>query len=88
MAITIDELISERTKLKKDFDEMKQNITKVEFDLGAMKSNLNALNGAIQFASNLIMIADKKGESHRISSDEPEVSPIKKKVKKKKDEKI
>tara|TARA_B100000927_G_C16185839_1_gene357333 strand:- start:46 stop:258 length:213 start_codon:yes stop_codon:yes gene_type:complete len=60
MAITIDELISERTKLKKDFDEMKQNITKVEFDLGAMKSNLNALNGAIQFASNLIQLAENK----------------------------
>mgnify|MGYP001273214960 CR=1 FL=1 len=60
MAITIDELISERTKLKKDFDEMKQNITKVEFDLGAMKSNLNALNGAIQFATNLINMATNK----------------------------
>ena len=60
MAITIDELISERTKLKKDFDEMKQNITKVEFDLGAMRSNLNALNGAIQFASNLIQLAENK----------------------------
>ena len=60
MAITIDELISERTKLKKDFDEMKQNITKVEFDLGAMKSNLNALNGAIQFATNLITMANKR----------------------------
>ena len=54
MAITIDELISERTKLKKDFDEMKQNITKVEFDLGAMKSNLNALYGAIQQTDRLL----------------------------------
>ena len=60
MAITIDELISERTKLKKDFDEMKQNITKVEFDLGAMKSNLNALNGAIMFATNMITKATER----------------------------
>tara|TARA_A100001388_G_C28539891_1_gene389678 strand:- start:79 stop:348 length:270 start_codon:yes stop_codon:yes gene_type:complete len=86
--ITLKELENHRQKLSDDFDELKKNIGKVEVDLGAMKSNLNALNGAIQFASNLIMIADKKGESHRISSDEPEVSPIKKKVKKKKDEKI
>ena len=58
--ITIDELISERTKLKEDFDEMKQNITKVEFDLGVMKSNLNAFNGAIQFISNLIQLGENK----------------------------
>ena len=86
--ITLKELENHRQKLSDDFDELKKNIGKVEVDLGTMKSNLNALNGAIQFASNLIMIADKKGESHRISNDEPEVSPIKKKVKKKKDEKI
>ena len=55
-----------------------------------MKGNLNALNCAIQFASNLIQIADKKGEAHRISTDETETSerPVKRKVKKKKDEKI
>ena len=36
------------------------NIGKVEVDLGAMKSNLNALNGAIQFATNLITMANKR----------------------------
>ena len=33
---------------------MKDKIHQVEVDLGQMKSNLNALNGAIQFSTNLI----------------------------------
>ena len=70
MAINLETLQEEKMLLQKDFDEMKQNITKVEFDLGAMKSNLNALNGAIQFASNLIQLAENK-------------EAVKKKVKKK-----
>ena len=60
MSISIKELETERTSLQKDFNEMKLNIQKVEVDLGAMKSNLNALNGAIQFATNLITMANKR----------------------------
>ena len=60
MSISIKELETERTSLQKDFNEMKLNIQKVEVDLGAMKSNLNALNGAIMFASNLINMATNK----------------------------
>ena len=54
MSITIEELESERAKLKKDFDDLKDKIGKVEVDLGTMRGNLNALNGAIQFSTNLI----------------------------------
>ena len=53
MSITIEELESERAKLKKDFDDLKDKIGKVEVDLGTMRGNLNALNGAIQFSTNL-----------------------------------
>ncbi len=60
MTISIKELETEREKLKKDFDDLKMNIGKVEVDLGAMKSNLNVLNGAIQFATNLITMANKR----------------------------
>ena len=60
MTISIKELETEREKLKKDFDDLKMNIGKVEVDLGAMKSNLNALNGASQFATNLITMANKR----------------------------
>ena len=60
MTISIKELETEREKLNKDFDDLKMNIGKVEVDLGAMKSNLNALNGAIQFATNLITMANKR----------------------------
>ena len=88
--ITLKELEGHRQKLSDDFDELKKNIGKLQTDLITMKGNLNALNCAIQFASNLIQIADKKGEAHRISTDETETSerPVKRKVKKKKDEKI
>ena len=54
MSITIEELESERVKLRKDFDDLKDKIGKVEIDLGTMKANLNALNGALQFSTNLI----------------------------------
>ena len=60
MSITIEELESERAKLKKDFDDLKNNIGKVEVDLGTMRGNLNALNGAIQFSTNLITLATTK----------------------------
>ena len=60
MTISIKELETEREKLKKDFDDLKMNIGKVEVYLGAMKSNLNALNGAIQFSTNLITMANKR----------------------------
>ena len=60
MSITIEELESERAKLKKDFDDLKDKIGKVEVDLGTMRGNLNALNGAIQFYTNLITLATNK----------------------------
>ena len=60
MSITIEELESERAKLKKDFDDLKDKIGKVEVDLGTMRGNLNALNGAIQFSTNLITLANNK----------------------------
>jgi|TARA_B100000378_G_C17856514_1_gene346988 hypothetical protein len=60
MSITIEELESERAKLKKDFDDLKDKIGKVEVDLGTMRGNLNALNGAIQFSTNLITLATNK----------------------------
>ena len=75
MTISIKEIETERTSLQKDFNEMKLNIQKVEVDLGAMKSNLNALNGAIQFSTNLINMATNK-------------EVVLKKVKKSKNEKI
>ena len=60
MSITIEELESERAKLKKDFDDLKDKIGKVEVDLGTMRGNLNALNGAMQFSTNLITLATNK----------------------------
>ena len=60
MNITLDELQDERQRLTKDFNELKDKIQKVEVDMGTMRSNLNALNGAIQFASNLIQLAENK----------------------------
>jgi len=60
MNITLHELQDERQRLTKDFDELKNKIQKVEVDLGAMKGNLNAINGAVQFATNLINIATNK----------------------------
>ena len=60
MSITIEELESERVKLRKDFDDLKDKIGKVEIDLGTMKANLNALNGALQFSTNLITLATNK----------------------------
>ena len=60
MNITLDELQDERQRLTKDFNELKDKIQKVEVDMGTMKSNLNALNGAIMFASNLINMATNK----------------------------
>mgnify|MGYP001335541640 FL=1 len=75
MNITIEELKDERQKLTNDFNELKNKIQKVEVDLGGMKSNLNALNGAIQFSTNLITMATNK-------------EAVLKKVKKTKNEKI
>lgn len=75
MNITIDELQNERQRLTKDFNELKDKIHQVEIDLGGMKSNLNALNGAIQFSTNLITMATNK-------------EAVLKKVKKTKNEKI
>ena len=49
MSITIEELESERAKLKKDFDDLKDKIGKVEVDLGTMRGNLNALNVLYNF---------------------------------------
>ena len=56
MNITLHELQDERQRLTKDFDELKNKIQKVEVDLGAMKGNLNAINGAVQFATNLMHV--------------------------------
>lgn len=75
MNITLHELQDERQRLTKDFNELKDKIGKVEVDLGTMKGNLNALNGAIQFSTNLINIATNK-------------EAVLKKVKKKTNEKI
>jgi len=60
MNITLDELQDERQRLTKDFNELKDKIQKVEVDMGTMRSNLNALNGAIQFSTNLINMATNK----------------------------
>ena len=75
MNITLAELQDERQRLTKDFNELKDKIQKVEIDVGTMKSNLNALNGAIQFSTNLINMATNK-------------QVVLKKVKKNKNEKI
>jgi|TARA_B100000900_G_scaffold376532_1_gene359342 hypothetical protein len=75
MNITLAELQDERQRLTKDFNELKDKIQKVEIDVGTMKSNLNALNGAIQFSTNLINMATNK-------------EVVLKKVKKSKNEKI
>lgn len=75
MNITLHELQDERQRLTKDFDELKNKIQKVEVDLGAMKGNLNAINGAVQFVTNLINMATNK-------------EVVLKKVKKKTNEKI
>ncbi len=75
MNITLEELKDERQKLTNDFNELKDKIQKVEVDLGGRKGNLNALNGAIQFSTNLITMATNK-------------EAVLKKVKKTKNEKI
>ena len=75
MNITLAELQDERQRLTKDFNELKDKIQKVEIDVGTMKSNINALNGAIQFSTNLINMATNK-------------EVVLKKVKKNKNEKI
>mgnify|MGYP001312896889 CR=1 FL=1 len=56
--MNIDEktLLDEREILKKDFDNLNNNIVKVEKDLVTMKGNLNAIYGAIQQVDKLIKL--------------------------------
>ena len=69
MNITLAELQDERQRLTKDFNELKDKIQKVEIDVGTMKSNLNALNGAIMFATNMITKATER-EKELMKKDE------------------
>ena len=58
MAITLNDLQSERDILIKDFDALKERIKQVDVELIQMKSNLNAVHGAIQQVDKLIKICD------------------------------
>ena len=60
MSIDDKILLSEREKLKNDFDTLSQRITQVEKDLGTMKSNLNAVYGAIQQVDKFIKMNNDK----------------------------
>jgi uncharacterized coiled-coil DUF342 family protein len=60
MSIDDKTLLSEREKLKNDFDTLSQRITQVEKDLGTMKSNLNAVYGAIQQVDKFIKMNNDK----------------------------
>ena len=75
--MVIDEklLLEEKEKLTKEFNDLASKIKQVELNVGTMKANLNAINGAVQFATNLINMATNK-------------EVVLKKVKKKTNEKI
>ena len=51
-------LLAERDVLKKDLDNLNNNIVKVEKDLVTMKGNLNAIYGAIQQVDKLIKLTE------------------------------
>ena len=59
MAITLNDLQSERDILIKDFDALKERIKQVDVELIQMKSNLNAVHGAIQQIDKLITMSEK-----------------------------
>ena len=61
MTIDAQTLLSERAKLKNDFDTLSQRIAQIEKDLGQMKSNLNAVYGAIQQVDKLIALDKQTG---------------------------
>ena len=58
MAITLNDLQSERDILIKDFDALKERIKQVDVELIQMKSNLNAVHGAIQQVDKLIKMSE------------------------------
>ena len=60
--IDIKTLRDEKTKLTKEFDELRENIIKLETAIGTQKSNLNALSGAIQQTDILLQKIDPKIE--------------------------
>ena len=60
MAITLNDLQSERDILIKDFDALKERIKQVDVELIQMKSNLNAVHGAIQQIDKLITMSGEK----------------------------
>ena len=60
--IDIKTLRDEKTKLTKEFDELRENIIKLETAIGTQKSNLNALSGAIQQTDILLDKIDPKIE--------------------------
>ena len=62
MAITIDELKSEKETLVKDFEALSSRIKQVDSELAQMKSNLNAVHGAVQQIDKLILQSESKNE--------------------------
>ena len=54
MAITKDELLTERKDLETDFNSLQTKIKQFEKDVVQMKGNLNAVYGAIQQVDKLL----------------------------------
>ncbi len=60
MSIDLKILTEERTKLKKDFDDLTGKISTIEKEMITMKNNLNAIYGAIQQTDKLIKLSTSK----------------------------
>ena len=65
MSIDLKILTEERTKLKKDFDDLTGKISTIEKEMITMKNNLNAVYGAIQQTDKLIKLSTSKAKDEQ-----------------------
>jgi predicted nucleic acid-binding Zn-ribbon protein len=65
MSIDLKILTEERTKLKKDFDDLTGKISTIEKEMITMKNNLNAIYGAIQQTDKLIKLSTSKAKDEQ-----------------------
>ena len=73
MAITKDELLTERKDLETDFNSLQTKIKQFEKDVVQMKGNLNAVYGAIQQVDKLLKkfnTDEKKDEKQLLNEKE------------------
>ena len=72
MSIDLKILTEERTKLKKDFDDLTGKISTIEKEMITMKNNLNAIYGAIQQTDKLIKMSTSKDDKQLLTEKEDE----------------